>query len=516
MRRAALYARVSTRRQEQEATIESQLAQLLAYAEQREYELPPEHQFVDQAISGKCLARPGLDRLRDAAMSGAFEMLLCLSPDRLARSLGAQQAVLNELQKAGVEVIFLNQPTLGDSPQAQLLLNIQGAFAEYERTVISERMRRGKLYRLRQGQSAPYPAPYGYRFQPATREQPSAWVVVLEQAEVVKQLFLWYTQDNVSLGQLARRLNEQHTPSPAGKRWSASTLGRLLRQAAYKGTAYYNRHQTDYRGIGQPRRQGQGNLRFPRYTPRPVEEWIETRVPPLVDEALWQAAQERLEMNAHFAQRNSRRPYLLRGLLVCATCGHALQGQTRHGIAYYRCPYGASRCPPGVPRHTCSVRGDVVEPLVWQALAELLRDPQCIRAAWESLQAEQAATPSEVHRWQQRQTLLRKQRQRLLDAYQAGVISLDELIERQNPLDVELRELQKRLADAPQSAPRQISLETFTQRIEQALAASDVETRQEVLRLLIERIVVTDEALTVEHIIPTVNNVRLHPTFHET
>lgn len=514
MRRAALYARVSTRRQEEEATIESQLAQLLAYAEEKGYELPPERQFVDQAISGKYLARPGLDRLRDAALTGAFEVLLCLSPDRLARSLGAQQVVLDELQRAGVEVIFLNQPALGDSPQAQLLLNIQGAFAEYERVLISERMRRGKLYRLREGQSVPYPAPYGYRFQPATREQPSAWVVVPEEAAVVEQVFLWYTQDNLSLGQLARRLNERHIPSPGGKRWYANTLGRLLRQPAYKGKAYHNRRRADYSGLGQLRRRGQGVLRFPRYTPRPVEEWIEISVPPLVDEATWQAAQERLEMNARFARRNSRRTYLLRGLLVCGTCGHTLQGRTQHGIVYYSCPYGGARCPPGVPRHTCSVRGDVVEPPIWQALAELLRDPQRIRTAWEALQAEQAARPGEVGRWQKRQTLLRKQRQRLLDAYQAGAISLDELIERQNPLDVELRELEERLADA-QSSPPQISLETFTQRIEQALAAPDVEAQQEVLRLLIERIVVTDEALTVEHIVPTVNNSRLHNTRRE-
>ena len=512
MRRAALYARVSTRRQEKEATIDSQLAQLLAYAKQQEYELSPERQFVDQAISGKYLARPGLDRLRDAAAMGVFEVLLCLSPDRLARSLGAQQVVLGELQRLDVEILFLNQPALGDGPQAQLLLNIQGAFAEYERVLISERMRRGRLYRLRQGQSVPHHAPYGYRYQPATREQPGLWVVVPEKAAVVEQMFLWYTQETVSLGKLARRLNERQTPSPEGEQWRASTLGRLLRQAAYKGTAYYNRSQADYSGVGQPRRQGQGILRFPRYNPRPVEEWIEIRVPPLVDEATWQAAQERLEMNARFAQRNSRRTYLLRGLLVCGTCGRTLQGRTQNGIVYYACTHGGVHCPPGIPHHTCSVRGDVVELLVWQALAELLRAPERIQVAWEALQSEQMAAPSEVRRWQQRQTILRKQRQRLLDAYQAEVISLEELTERQNPLEVEMRELKKRLADAPQSVPRQISLETFARRIEQALVASDVETQQEVLRLLIERIVVTDEALTVEHIVPTVNNSRLHLT----
>jgi site-specific DNA recombinase len=234
------------------------LAQLVAYAEEKGYELGAEHQFVDQAISGKYLARPGLDRLRDVALMGGFEVLVCLSPDRLARSLGGQQVILDELQRVGVEVVFLDQPVLDDSPQTQLLLNVRGVFAEYERLVISDRMRRGRLYRLRQGQSLPVPAPYGYRYQPTSREQASAWVVVPEQAAVVEQMFVWYTQEPISLGQLAQRLNAQHIPSPEGKPWGTSTLGRLLRQPAYKGTAYYNRRQADYSGIGQPRRQGQG------------------------------------------------------------------------------------------------------------------------------------------------------------------------------------------------------------------------------------------------------------------
>jgi site-specific DNA recombinase len=511
MRQAALYARVSTRRQEQEATIESQLDQLLAQAKQQELEISPSLRFIDQAVSGQRLARPGLDRLRDAALQGAFQTLLVLSPDRLARHLGAQQVVLDELRQLGVEVIFLNQPTLGDTPQAQLLLNIQGAFAEYERVLISERMRRGRLYRLRQGQATPYPAPYGYRYQRVTRERRSAWIVLPEQAAVVEQVFAWYTQESLSLGQLAQRLNQRQIPSPAGKRWNTSTLGRLLRQPAYKGTAYYNRSQTDYGGVGQRRRQGQGTLRFPRYTPRPTEDWIEVRVPSVVDEATWRAAQERLEMNAHFAQRNNRHRYLLRGLLVCDVCGHTLQGRTQRGVVYYSCTHGGKHCPPSVPQHTCSLRGDVVEPTVWQALAELLQDPQRVQQVWQASQAQQTA-PSEHQRWQKRRQLLRKQRQRLLDAYQTGVISLNELIERQNPIEVELRQLQTRLAETSPASPLEISLQAFTQRIEQALAAPDFETQQEVIRLLIERIVVTDEALTVEHIVPTVNKCRLHPT----
>jgi site-specific DNA recombinase len=511
MRLAAWYARVSSPRQEKEETIESQVEQLQTYAQSR-YEVPPELQFMDQAVSGEQLARPGLDRLRDAAAAGAFEVLLCAHVDRLARNLGAQYVVLEELEKAGVEVIFLHQPELGQSPQAKLLVNIQGAFAEYERVLLQERMRRGRLYRLRHGHSVPVQAPYGYRFQPARGGQPSVWEVVPAEATVVQQVFAWYQEGGGSLEELAQQLNAQGTPSPAGKRWSASTLGRLLRQPAYQGTAYYNRHQADYRGVGQRRRQGQGVLRCPRYTPRPVEEWVESSVPPLVETAQWEAVQERLAQQTRFAQRNNRHPYLLRSLLVCGVCDHTLQGRTQRGVVYYTCTHGGRQRPAGVPRHTCSVRGDVIESRVWHALGELLRDPQRIWEAWEALHAETGTRPEEAQRWQQRQTLLRQQRQRLLDAYQAGLLSLEELIERQNPLDRELGALQKQLAAAPPSQPRVLALEAFTQRIEQALTAAEIEMQQEVLRLLIERIVVTDEALMVEHVVPIVNHSRLHPT----
>jgi site-specific DNA recombinase len=487
----------------------------MAYAQRQGYELRPEHQFIDQAISGRYLARPGLDRLRDVAVRGMFEVVLCLSPDRLARQLGAQQVVLSELQRQGIEVIFLNQPSLADSPQADLLLNIQGAFAEYERVIISERMRRGKLYRLRQGQSVPPSAPYGYRFQPASPDQPSRWLVIPEQALIVERLFVWYTQEQLSLAGLARRLRQQAVPSPEGGQWTSSTIGRLLRQPAYKGTAYYNRSQSDYSDLGQPRRQGQGRLQFPRQSPRPVEDWISVAVPALVAEPLWQAAQERLAMNSRFASRNSRRAYLLRGLLVCAACGYTLQGRTSGQTVSYVCTHGGKDCPPGIARHTCVVRADVVEPLVWQALADLLRQPEQLQLAWQTLQQQQSPAVTELNQWQQRQNLLHKRRQRLLDAYQVEAISLAELIERQNPLDLELRELEQRLAQAQPSAPVQVSLDSFTQLIERALSAADLPTQQEVLRLLIERIVVSDEALTIEHIVPIANNCRLHPTCRE-
>ena len=513
MRRAALYARVSSQSQAESGTIESQVAELVAYAKEQELVLLSEHHYIDAGVSGRFLARPGLDRLRDAAMLGVFAVVLCLSPDRLARNLTAQHVVLHELERQGVEVVFLNQPHFGDSAQARFWQQMNGMMAELERTILQDRMRRGRLYRLRQGQAVPTQAPYGYRYQSSQAMRSSRWLVIEEEAAVVEQVFVWYAEENNKISQIARRLNEQNTPSPASKQWSGTTISNMLRQTAYKGTAYYSRYQADYNAIGQRRKHGQGRLQFPRYIERPAEEWITIDVPALVSESLWQAAQDRLQMNARFSKRNSCRSYLLRGLLVCDVCGYTMQGRIHNDIVTYACRHGGKNRPADVPQHRCVVRADEIEPVLWQALSDLLRQPERMQQAWESLATGPSASEQQRSRWQQRHDLLQKRRQRLLKAYEASLYSLEELQDSLNPIVIELKELEQHLADTVQPALAP-SFDTFQQRIHLALESADLETKQEVLRLLIERIVVSDDALTVEHIVPTMQSCRLDHTLH--
>jgi len=138
-KKVALYARVSTERQEQAGTIESQVAELESYAQEQSYQIDAESIFLDQGVSGGCLARPALDRLRDLAYEDGIDVLLCLSPDRLARKYVHQCLLLEEFQRWGVDVQFIHQPDLEDTPQNRLLLGVQGLFAEYERAVMRER-----------------------------------------------------------------------------------------------------------------------------------------------------------------------------------------------------------------------------------------------------------------------------------------------------------------------------------------------------------------------------------------
>jgi site-specific DNA recombinase len=163
-RPAALYARVSSDRQKENHTIDSQLSALVQYAENHAYLVPPEWRFQDEGYSGATVLRPGLEALRDLAAAGQIEAALVYSPDRLSRKYAYQVLLAEELARCGVELVFLKSPT-GATPEDQLLVQFQGMIAEYERAQIAERSRRGKRHRAQQGSvNVLSGAPYGYRY----------------------------------------------------------------------------------------------------------------------------------------------------------------------------------------------------------------------------------------------------------------------------------------------------------------------------------------------------------------
>lgn len=164
MKQAAMYVRVSTQRQKEEETIESQKALLLQFAQSKGFEIVPQWTFEDNGVSGSTLARPSLDRLRDYASEGLFDHVFILSPDRLSRKYAYQAILIEEFKANNVTLIFQNSPT-PKTPGDNLLLQMQGMFAEYERAQIAERSRRGKQHKAKNGSvSVLSNAPYGYRY----------------------------------------------------------------------------------------------------------------------------------------------------------------------------------------------------------------------------------------------------------------------------------------------------------------------------------------------------------------
>ena len=239
----ALYARVSSDQQNEARTIESQIADLRTRIAATGVALPAEQEFVDNGYSGATLIRPALERLRDVAAAGGIDQLYVHCPDRLARNYAHQVLLLEEFIRAGVEVIFLNRE-VGQTPEDQLLLQVQGMIAEYERAKILERSRRGKRHGAQVGKvSVLSGAPYGYRYVSKQEGAGEAhFEVVWEEARVVRQVFEWVGRDRCSIGEVRRRLEAAKERTRTGKTvWDRATIGGMLHNPAYKGEAAFGK-----------------------------------------------------------------------------------------------------------------------------------------------------------------------------------------------------------------------------------------------------------------------------------
>jgi site-specific DNA recombinase len=208
-KQVALYARVSGETQAAAHTIASQVEALRERIAIDGHQLLAEHEFLDDGYSGNTLVRPALEQLRDLIASGSIDCVYIHSPDRLARRYAYQVLLIEEWQRAGVEVAFLNRQ-LGQSAEDELLLQVQGVVAEYERAKILERCRRGRRHIAQRGSvSVLGVAPFGYRYITIQEGGGEARVeVVPEEARVVQQIFAWAARDRANLGEIRRRLRE--------------------------------------------------------------------------------------------------------------------------------------------------------------------------------------------------------------------------------------------------------------------------------------------------------------------
>jgi len=297
--RVGLYARVSTERQAQDHTIASQIEALRSRIAADGAKLLDEHCFIDDGQSAFTLMRPALERLRDLCARRGLDRLYILAPDRLSRRHGHLLLLMEEWSQAQVEVVFLNRQ-LGGTPEDELLLQIQGVVAEYERAKMLERCRRGRRFCAQRGQVSVLAAvPYGYRYVSKLEGGGTARVeVVLDQARIVQQIFDWVARDRLSLRQICRRLAERNVPSATGRPyWNRVTIYHMLKNPAYKGLAAWGKSRE-----GPPRSRLRPVLHGHEHRPSstyavPPEEWILIPIPAIVSDASWSAAAEQMAAN---------------------------------------------------------------------------------------------------------------------------------------------------------------------------------------------------------------------------
>ncbi len=518
---AALYARVSSDQQAQAQTIQSQLEALRTRIQADGGELGAEREFVDEGYSGATLIRPDLERLRDTVAVGVIDRLYVHSPDRLARKYAYQVVLVDELQRAGVEVIFLNHE-LGQSAEDDLLLQVQGMIAEYERAKILERSRRGKRHKAQSGSvNVLSGAPYGYCYVTIAEGGGQArYEICEEEASVVRQVFTWVGRERLSIGEVCRRLRTQGMITRTGKTWwDRTSVWDMLKNPAYHGQAAFGKTRA---GALQPRLRAQrGRPLQPRRACSvydvPREDWLMIPVPAIISEELFAVVQSQLEENrrrARLGQRGAR--YLLQGLLVCGCCGYAYYGKalspsSRKGhprdYAYYRC-IGSDAYRFGGQRlcFNTQVRTDRLERAVWQQVCQLLEDPQRLGQEYERrLQAvEGGAGEGEAALLEKQIAKLRQGIARLIDSYTEGYLDKSEF-------DPRIRRFKERLAALEwqaeqlreqnhQQAELQLiigRLEEFSAKVSEGLGQLDWLGRRELIRTLVKRVEIDQERVNV-------------------
>ena len=520
----AAYLRVSSRVQRDRETIASQREAVLEHAGGCGWTVPKERVFADDGFSGATLDRPALEALRDAVAGGEVETILAWSADRLSRNFAHQMLLQEEFARHGARIVFVQEPD-DATPQGMLLRQMLSAISEYERTQIAERSRRGKIHRARQGSlnmiSRP---PYGYRLIRKTEACGARLEIDEAEAAVVRRIYDLYVREGLKMHALSRRLDAEGIRPRHAECWPTATVAVILRNEAYVGRAAYLKTV----GTGKParrnrtgRRKAGAVRRLTGRAVRPREEWIELPVPAIVEATVFARAQRRRAENRRFSPRKTADPTLLQGLCVCAECGYTIgrnsgnSGKGSYGkrIYYYRC-HGVDswRRPQGAVCDNPPVRADELDAEVWREVLALLENPQLVRSEIDSRLAAANDTASNDRRMaalraesSRNQTRMR----RLLDAYQEGLVTLDELREMNAPMRTRQRAVLSEL-DALQTATldrqSQLALATtvarFLKRMREAAGSLAIAERQRIVRLLVREVRIGKDSVTICHSIP--------------
>lgn len=519
----AIYARVSSETQAKEGTIQSQLEALREYAKAESHQIIAE--CIDDGYSGAELNRPGLDTLRDIVSEGLVESVLLLTPDRLSRKQAHQIILLEEFKKHNVKVIFTNQPS-GETAEDQLMLNIQGAISEYERAKILDRTRRGTKHAVKNGQVIGSNPPYGYCFVKKTKDHPATYAIDEQEAETVRTIFDWYLKERLKGPSIAKRLEQEGMPSRSQfNKWWTSSVYAILKNETYTGTAYMYKTKAvepSKHAKLERYRQRQKSSK----ADRPREDWLAVSVPPIIDKATWQKAQEQLKRNAQSSPRNNKKhTYMLRGLVVCGLCGSMAPGHVSNGYTYYCCGAKRNKNLTTKPHdERVAVRHSKLDEKVWSGLVQLLDNSDSLKAQLER-KLERMNQPvkvdkSNLYKVEQELDKLAQQEKRLLDAYREGIIDLDELREQKAKVAKRLH-VAKAKQRAIQSAQEGSGTPNITMSelvdlsavYKRAMSKADASTKQTIANLLINRVKLYPAKALVEGVIP-LDRYALNPSKH--
>ena len=515
----AIYGRVSTVKQEEEGTIETQLLSVREYAEKNGYKIIEE--YIDDGWSGDVLVRPELDRLRVEAKNAKWEAVLMYDPDRLARRYSYQEYVKDELVETGKEVLFVTM-TAPKNSEDKILNGVRGLFAEYERVKITERMRLGKLRKVKQNKLIGGGEPlYGYTYIPnsgtGANKTDGYYVINEGEAEIVRMVFNWVGNEGYTVQKVIKKLLDLDIKPRKSKRgvWANSTLNHMLKNEGYIGNSRWNSSVSVV-----PTRP----LKFEKYKKNkktskkdlPKSDWLYVNIPPIISKELFDKTREQVKSNWEKCRRNRVNEYLLSGILFC-TCGKRRTGEgaQKNKHLYYRCIDRVSCFP--LPR-TCnemSLQAPKTDNVVWEKVSSLMTDRKLLESQlkrWiENKKTAKVFGLRNIEEVEKELNKLKDQEDRYNKGYGAGVFSLEQLAEYQKPikekllkLDKEIQEIHKHNSETrvDTNLPSNEALEQFCEKIKNNIDQLSFIEKRSIIEKTVQRVEGTKQKLIIKGCIP--------------
>lgn len=490
-KRAVLYARVSgDDRRTATSSIDGQLADCRAYAAEMGYQVIGEyHEERDRLTSGADWL-PELDKVMNLARQRAFDVLIAWKMDRLARNRFKQLSIENALTRASVAVEYAKE-SYDDTPEGRLLKGLKGQLAEWELETIRERMVNGMLRSVDNGNVKLSVVTYGYEVK--VKDKRRTLVINEAEAAVIRLIFDLYVNRHYTIYAIAKFLDEHKIPKPASEQagWSHGTLNNILKNETYVGRWYYRK--TRY--VKDPVTGKKKRVACPK------SEWMLVNVPAIVSEAIFKAAQQRRQTNKSRGKQRVN-VYALGGRLKCWHCGNGMSGITRkdrNGRRYYVCNirHGKGRFTTAGPCPSPYYNGPEVDAAVWGWVKSILLDPDRLQQELQNYQERQAANLRPlldmIEANEKQLARLEAEKERLIKAYAAGVLSLDEIAKEKTGLDKRIndigranQELRAELEPKLLSQRTRENIESYAAKIRAGveLVDDEPETQREIYRLL--------------------------------
>lgn len=499
---AAAYIRVSSEEQAKEGRdgLPRQIQHVNEIAKQKGYRIDVSNIYADDDSGFEYEYRFALNRLRKDY--SRFSAVVMEHLDRLSRTGWHQGLLLHEMKKTKLVPVFWKE--FG----SEIERAVMGAISEQGMQQAKERMTQGMRSKALSGRVTSKNAAFGYRFvdehgveSPSSRRN-TYYGIYEPEAQVIRQIFHKFAYEGISL----RKLAEHVRTLDDSRWWGPNAIQRILTSMLYKGQYIHGRMEA----VKTPKYDRDGNFIGMKVThrERSEEEWVIVPIPCIVSEQVWNDAQKALKRNQETSPRNSKREYLLTGLVKCAHCGKSFlasgggngtnwKGGTRENLIY-----GCSKTP--MRTEKCIQKGIVVhklESVVWNAVVSILLDPTLVIESLERTlsSGRNEQLRSEMAYLQERLEELPIRDRKLRAAYDADAFGADEFATERKKLKAQHTEFeaQYKALEAKLITPEQVeSQKQFLLSVCEAARHMDLdqeipfEDKRRIIRLMVDRIIV--------------------------